>query len=398
MSIQQSAGQHSCTVCGSTTPDAFVEIRGVPVHCNLIWPTRAEALNAPKGDVVLGYCEHCGHVFNKTFDPRLMSYTQSYENSLHFSPIFQEFAEDLARRLIGTYDLRGKDIIDVGCGKGDFLRLLCRLGNNRGVGFDPSYVPEPGDLSDGGTLTFVREFYSEKHWLYKADLVSCRQVLEHIPTPREFVATIRRSIGNRPHTALYCEVPNALYTLRDMGIWDIIYEHCSYFSARSLSHLFSSGGFDIVKVREMFGGQYLGLEGRIAAGTTGSAVDEWISRGEMARLVETFGAAFMKKMDEWKFRLEMNGKAGKRTAVWGGGSKGVTFLNMMNAQQHVECMVDINPRKQGRFVAGTGQEIVAPEYLRDHRPDVIIVMNPLYAEEIRKQTEALDLKPECLTA
>ena len=74
-----------------------------------------------------------------------MEYTQSYENSLHFSPGFQKFAADLADRLITRYNLRGKDVIDIGCGKGDFLKLICARGGNRGVGFDPSYVPDPAD-------------------------------------------------------------------------------------------------------------------------------------------------------------------------------------------------------------------------------------------------------------
>jgi hypothetical protein len=31
----------------------------------------------------------------------------------------------------------------------------------------------------------------------------------------------------------YLEVPNGLFTLRDLGIWDLIYEHCQYFTAAS---------------------------------------------------------------------------------------------------------------------------------------------------------------------
>ena len=38
--------------------------------------------------------------------------------------------------------LRGKDIIEIGCGKGEFLLLLCEMGNNRGTGFDPGFVSE----------------------------------------------------------------------------------------------------------------------------------------------------------------------------------------------------------------------------------------------------------------
>jgi hypothetical protein len=67
---------------------------------------------------------------------------------------------------------------------------------------------------------------------------------------------------------------------------------------------------------------------------------------------------------------------------------------MLEGQRAIECVVDINPRKQGRYVAGTGQRIVPPEFLRDYRPGVIIVMNPVYRDEIREMTERLGVTAE----
>jgi len=78
-----------CPVCNSADVVAFVEIQQVPIHCNLLWPSREEALAAPKGDIRLGFCGECGHTFNLVFNPDLMQYTQHYENSLHFSPGFK---------------------------------------------------------------------------------------------------------------------------------------------------------------------------------------------------------------------------------------------------------------------------------------------------------------------
>ena len=74
-----------CPVCGSARASVFAEMNQVPVHCNVLWPTREGALAAPRGDVQLAFCKECGHVFNTAFDPSLMEYTQLYENSLHFS-------------------------------------------------------------------------------------------------------------------------------------------------------------------------------------------------------------------------------------------------------------------------------------------------------------------------
>lgn len=370
-----------CTVCNSSELRVFMEILQIPVHCNVLWPGKPQALNAPRGDMRLGYCPKCGHVLNLAFDPALMEYTQAYENSLHFSPSFQKFAEELVDGLIARYALKGKDIVDIGCGKGDFLKLICARGNNRGWGFDPSYVPDKNEQS--GAVTFIQEFYSEKHAHYKADLVACRHVLEHIQFPREFMSNVRRSVGERYQTAVYFEVPNVLYTLRDMGIWDIIYEHCSYFSAPSLSSVFATAGFNVSTVHEAFGGQYLGIEAHAGRSPQGSQPTNPVA--PITAMVGTFAVNYEKKIAFWESQFTSFKAAGKKVVVWGGGSKGVTFLNKFKQHNVVEYMVDINPRKQGMYVPGTGQRIVAPEYLKDLRPDIVIVMNPLYKEEIAKE-------------
>ena len=80
--------------------------------------------------------------------------------------------------------------------------------------------------------------------------------------------------------------------------------------------------------------------------------------------------------------------------LWGSGSKGVAFLNTLAGAELIEYVVDINPYKHGKFMAGTGQEIVAPERLRDYRPDVVIAMNPIYLNEIQRSLDELGVAAE----
>src|SRR3546814_9808289 len=67
------------------------------------------------------------------------------------------------------------------------------------------------------------------------------------------------------------------------------------------------------------------------------------------------------------------------------------FLNMNAAAAAgvIEHVVDINPRKAGHHIAGTGQEIILPEDLRRTRPDAVIVMNPTYVTEIGRHLREL---------
>jgi 2-polyprenyl-3-methyl-5-hydroxy-6-metoxy-1,4-benzoquinol methylase len=386
-----------CPVSLSADTVPVLAIERVPVHCNVLWPTQEAARQAPKGDLRLVYAPQSGHLFNTAFDPRLMEYTQTYENSLHFSPRFQRYADALARRLIDTYDLRGKDIIEIGSGKGEFLHLICSLGGNRGTGFDPSYEPDQDDTTGNGSVRFVQDFYSEQYADHRADFICCRHVLEHIEQPRDFIASVRRSIGDRHNTVVYFEVPNAAYTLCDLGIWDLIYEHYSYFSAQSLARLFVECGFEVRHVAEAYGGQFLGIEAVPAESKpSAGAWAAWSDARELTAYVDAFARQYREKVAAWQQRLDTIARDNRRAVIWGGGSKGVTFLNTLKAFDQVSYVVDINPRKQGKHVAGTGQRLVAPEFLRDYQPDTVIIMNPIYRQEIQQITANLGLTPEFL--
>lgn len=97
----------------------------------------------------------------------------------------------------------------------------------------------------------------------------------------------------------------------------------------------------------------------------------------------------------WEERMHAWGRAGKSVAIWGSGSKGVSFLTTIpGASDVISFAVDINPYRQGFYMAGTGQRIVAPEELRDLRPDVVLVMNEVYVAEIVRTLGALGIAPE----
>lgn len=394
-SLNQQLITNRCTVCGNDEIASLITIDQVPVHCNLLWPTRDAALQAPQGNVDLGFCQNCGHIFNLAFDPGLMEYTQDYENSLDFSPRFQQYAQDLATRLVEGYDLHGKDIVEIGSGQGDFLKMLCDLGHNRGVGFDPSYVDE--GRGNQHPVRFVRDFYSEAYSDYPADFICSRHVLEHIHRPAEFMSMVRRVVGQRQHIVVFFEVPNVLYTVRQLGIWDIIYEHASYFSPPSLAAVFALNGFQVLQTKETFGDQFLTIEALPA----GDAPEELPGVDAVARLaqdVAVFAAKYREKVETWEQYLQEYARKGRQAVVWGAGSKGVTFLNTIESGAVVQYAVDINPRKKGMHVSGTGQEIVPPEFLPDIQPDVVIIMNPNYKDEIKQQLEAIGVPAEVVLA
>lgn len=387
---QNKTAADQCPVCYSQDLIDCVEIKDVPIYCNVLLETQNQALAVKRGQIKLVFCSHCGHLFNAAFDPQKIDYNIDYENSLHYSQKFQDYAKLLANQLIEKYKLHGKSVIEIACGKGEFLALLCELGIGHGIGFDPSY--EPGRLNgcSSNKLTFINDYYSDKYINYKADLVCCRHALEHIQWPRDFLKLVRKAVSINK-SAVFFEVPNAMFTIKDMGVWDIIYEHCGYFSNSSLTKVFTSSGYEVSQVKSVFGDQFLYIEASSVKSSSNKQITDFFDVDNISVLVQAFSKKYDEKVSVWKTRLAEFNRRGDRTIIWGAGSKGVTFLNSLHAHEEVDYVVDINPQKWKKFVPGSGHKVVAPDFLKISKPDNIIVMNPMYAEEVRSMVKDMDI-------
>ena len=270
------------------------------------------------------------------------------------------------------------------------------LGDNSGIGFDPAYRPERTAAESASRIHYIPDFYSEQHSAIRADFVCCKMTLEHIPDTADFIGMVRGSLRNSPDTCVFFQVPDVLRVLEEGAFWDIYYEHCSYFTSGSLARLFARTGFDVLRVGREYGDQYLTIEARAGEGTaspppTGSDLEN------VTALVHSFESRLPRRIAEWRRRLEGYRENGLKTVVWGAGSKGVTFLSTLNVPGAVQYVVDINPHMWGHYMAKTGLEIVGPGILREYRPDVVIVMNPIYREEIVGELASCGLRPEVMS-
>jgi SAM-dependent methyltransferase len=397
MLTPQQAMSTPCPICRSQPRTPFFVLENMPVSIGVQWPTTSAALQCARGDLRLAFCPDCGLVWNQAFEPERMEYSQAYDNALEFSPVFQTYARGLARRLIDTYDLREKEIVEIGCGKGHFLTLLCEEGSNRGIGFDPSYEGSRVASATPERITYVPDYYGEAQAVHGGDLICCRHVFEHIPDPAGFLTMVRRTLGNRRSAVVYFEVPNVRFILDRLSVWDVIYEHCNYFSTEALARVFQRCGFEIIRLGEDYDGQFLSVEAR-AAEPGGSLARPAGDLTELANAVERFRQSVHSHAEKWRSRLRQFERSGFRVAAWGGGSKAVSFFNMLKIGDTIPYVVDINPHKQGKHLPGTGQPLVAPEFLQEFRPDIVVLMNPIYHDEVQAHLRKLGVSATILPA
>jgi len=368
-----------CPVCKSSSAALFLERKQVPVHQNLLMQDARSAEEIPRGDLNLVVCEECGFVFNELFEPSNLMYGAAYDNTQTCSPLFNQYIDGLVHSLIFERGVRNCRIIEVGCGKGLFLRKLveARSSGNSGYGFDPSY--EGSDVDLEGRLKFERCFYGPQCADVTADVVICRHVIEHLPDPLSLLSTIRQALMKSPHAKVFFETPCVEWILRNRIIWDFFYEHCSYFNTDSLTAAFQIAGFKIGGVQKVFAGQYLWLE----AGVSVENPEVTKKHVPIPYLAKEFGAI------ERDLRRALSNEIRRLTArggvaLWGAGAKGVTLANLVDpARKLIACVVDLNPSKQGHYIPGTGHPIVGYQELAKYGVKTAILMNPNYNQENR---------------
>lgn len=366
---------------------SYLDLGTVPVQANEFWPDETSAKAADQAPFELAVCQSCGLLSNPAFDPEVISYDGQYEASLYFSPTFVEYADQLAEHLATTQLPQGGTMVELGAGNGDFLVDVCRRAGASGVAFDPSYA-EGATHRDGVDLRFVGSV--DDIGPVEADLLAARHVVEHLDQPTELLGSATKML--RENGRLYLEVPDASFTLDQGGVWDLIYPHVLYFTAPTLAHLAELGGFVVDRCESTFGGQFLALEGRM--GRAGSAPEAPIEHAadveaRLARLAATIEDRF----EHWRTTLAEHAAAGRGVAVWGAGSKGVTFCHLIGGEA-ITHVVDVNPRKHGRHLPVSGHPVVGPEALADDPPALVLVMNPNYEAEITESVRSAGISAD----
>jgi hypothetical protein len=372
-----------CPVCGFTGTAEFLRLTDVPVHQNRLFKNREAAQAVRRGTLALRVCGECDFVFNSAFDPALLDYGADYDNNQTCSSAFSDHMDRMVQSIAETIGSQDCRILEIGCGQGTFLRMLVqRAGSHTtGFGFDPAYRGPDQDLE--GRLHFFRTFYGRDNSV-DADIVICRHVIEHVVRPNDLLKAVVGVPAGRKKLRFFFETPCLAWILQHRVIWDLFYEHCSLFTQKSLSQVFEEAGLCVQRIRHVFGGQYLWLEA--SSHDYSRRVD---SNTRLAEEAAAFGQQWHREVARWH-RFVRNLHLSGPVAVWGAGAKGTTFCNLTDpAAERIRVLIDVNPEKHGKFVAGTGHRIIGPDALGSEDPKTILVLNPNYIGEVAQHLRGL---------
>lgn len=381
---------HKCPGCGRAVGSARFFLSNEPVVLNYRFDSPVAASRVARRDMALAQCGECGLVFNSTFDPTVIPYDENYENRQCASPTFSEYLRVQAHDLVDRHRLHGGRILEIGCGKGDYLRLICREAGGTGVGFDTTF--EGGsDWPDEG-LRFHRRYVSAADVQERFDAMICRHVIEHVPAVGTFLSNLSAITTAAGDPIVVVETPSLEWIIENGCFWDIFYEHCNYFSLPCLAHLAGRAGFEVIKHSLVFGRQYQLLELRRGASDRPVLNTPSVLPGNA---LGRFTQAFEEARRKLEGRLLQAG-AERGWAVWGAGAKGVALVNRVSIQPP-RFVIDSNPAKQGGVIPGSSVQIVPPDHPQVLDIPVILVANPNYYSEIESFLAARGFRNTLLT-
>lgn len=334
----------------------LARLEGIPVYQNKAFGSAASALACPRGDLVLAQDPHSGFVHNTAYDAALLEYDDSYQNEQGNSAVFRaHVAEALA--IVGR-QFHSRRIVEVGCGKGRFLEAMLAAGHDA-FGVDPAY--------EGDSDRVIRSEFGPSLGV-RGEAIVMRHVLEHVPAPAAFLQRIREANAGG---LVYIEVPCFDWILRRRAWFDLFYEHVNYFRKDDFARLFGT----ILEAGHLFAGQYLYVVAALDSLRDPAAVP---AQPRAAMLPPDFFASLAHCAEV--------ARDGRPCAVWGAAAKGVMFAHHLFARGVRPALaIDINPAKQGSFMAGSGIAVRSPSDAMAQlgaRPR-IFVMNSNYLEEIR---------------
>ena len=330
-------------------------VERLPVFQNRMFHSMEEAKSCTKSDVVLVQDLETGLIFNQVFQLELMEYDADYQNETAVSAQFRKHLENVTEVIRSHF--WNESLIEVGCSKGYFLENMQELGFKI-TGLDPTY--------EGSNPAVIKEYFTPQVGL-KADGIILRHVLEHVPDPIKFLFNIREANGGGGK--IYIEVPCFDWICEHRAWFDICYEHVNYFRLSDFSRMFDV----IYEIGHMFDNKFLYVVADLAT----------LKIPDKDSFVELqFPENFLNTVQYYAAKL----KTKKTTAtIWGGATKGVIFAMLLErAGTKIDTIIDINPAKQGKYIAGTGIKISSPSQAIDTIPigSDVFVMNSTYLGEI----------------
>lgn len=318
------------------------------------------ALNCEAGiDLAVWQCSGCGLV-QLSHEP--VPYYKDVIRAAAVSDVVKEFKKEQFAQYVQKYNLEGKKVIEIGCGRGEFLQLLSAF-NVEAHGMEHAALSVEYCRTQG--LNVVQGYMdNERYWLPEGpyDAFFLLMFLEHMPDPNAVLKGIANNLTDGAVGLI--EVPNFDMILRKNIFSEFIGDHLSYFSQDTLRTTLHLNGFDMIECDE--------------------TRDEYVLSAVVRKrsLVDVSGFSDCQEKIKQEINLYIERFSPGQVAVWGAGHQALAILAVMKLESKIKYVVDSATFKQGKFTPATHVPVVAPDMLCIDPVQAVIVMAASYSDEV----------------
>lgn len=368
--------KNKCLVCKHDLNESILELKEMPASAQDI--PNIDQLDQDRGiDLNLFQCPHCGLV---QFDCEPVAYYRDVIRSGGFSTTMVELRNRQYQHLIQKYHLEGKRFIEVGCGRGEFLRVLKDFPV---AAFGIEHRPELVKQANEQGLTVWERFTEREDTILdplenqKFDVFLSFNFLEHQPQPDVMLRCIYRNLTADGMGLI--TVPSFEYIMEHDGYYELIRDHIAYYTFETLEYLLESNGFMVLE-REMVNRDTLSVIVKKKPLIEEAADSHKVVPLNLKTLADS-RIVIADEIEQWIKALKA---AQKTVAIWGASHQGFTLAATTCLKDEAEYIIDSAPFKQGKYAPASHLPIVAPNYFEQHPVDAILIVAPGYTEEIAR--------------
>lgn len=364
----------SCIVCKKQLPDKPVfKLGNAPASAQDI-PDK-EGCKKDKGiELGLYQCSHCGLV---QLDCEPVSYYKDVIRAGGYSTTMTELRRREYRHLIDTYHLEGRRFLEVGCGRGEFLKVLAEFPVKA---YGMEHQPELAREAKKAGLFVWEEFPDRPDQRFgdgeePFDVFLSFNFLEHQPEPDVMLQAIWHNLSENGMGLV--TVPALEYILEQGSYYELLCDHIACYSLGTLKGLLENNGFAVLEEKIINRDTIEAVVRKKAVWPTD--VEEF---SEKMIYFDSLAEGYQVINQEIDELLEVLKEKGETLAVWGAGHQGFTLAATTSLRTAARYMIDSAPFKQGRYAPASHLPIVAPEYFFQEPVDAVLIVAPGYSDEI----------------
>lgn len=319
-----------------------------------------DLLKKDKGvDLEIYQCSGCGLV---QLNSNPVNYYRQVIRASGLSEEMKVFRMRQFTDFVRKFSLKGKKVIEIGCGAGEYLSIMKQAGV-QAYGIEYSARLVSGCVNGGLKVQqgFIQNAgFQLKHAPFKGFFTL--NFLEHLPDPNSFLRGIYNNLIDGAVGLV--EVPNFDMILQKKLFSEFMRDHLFYFDKQTLNSTLASNGFEVIDSKVIWHDYII------------SAVVRKRKRLDISDFCR-YQRNLKKEVENYIRKF-----GPKRTVIWGAGHQALAAISLLKLGNKISYVVDSAPFKQGKYTPATHLPIVSPRALNFDIPQAVIIMAASYSDEI----------------